>query len=467
METKNQPNHQSEANLRTIDSTTFMRDVTGGTKHIQSLKTKYLPKYNREEDSDYNDRLDNSELLPSTLEASKSITGKLLLKETVLEDTQDVFNVENIDNAGTTLKGFEHKLTNDAIVDGMSLILVDYPVVEGVVTKTDKQRINANPYFVLVNSPQILNFRTSNVNNETKLTQVTIQLDEVTPDGDFADTVTTKYKVYRNTNNIITVDIWTKTEDGVAKDNPEPILIRGVTDIPLVPFYANKKGTMEATSILREMAELNISWYRLNSALKRTIERCCDPTPVLKGQLPLDENGERKQLSVGSSQLLSIAETSEFSWVGADAAIIQPAKDEIKDIEDRMAKIATELLNGSSDITATEANISNTDTEAKLSTVATNRENALNKAYGFYCQFAGVEPTGKLVVNRDFTSLEMSPQQVENLRKDMLAGVITKETYIKERQKGGELLSIEDIEKEITMAEESLSLDTEPTFKDV
>jgi len=463
MANSNSPAFKSAAYNANVTKTTFMRDVTKGTKHVNSLREKYLPKYNREEKEDYDDRLLYSELLPSTQEAVKSITGKLLLKPTNAEDIQEAFDLTNVDNAGTSLEAFEHKLTNEAITDGMNFILVDYPVVQGVVTAADKARVNAKPYFIIIKSTQLLNFRTEIINNQTKLSQVTIQMSSLVPDGDFGEKEEVSYKVYKNVGGVVTIDTWGDNNGEVTKSN-ETITITGVNDIPLVPFYTNKKGFFEAESILQEMAVLNISWYNLNSALKRSLIRCCDPTPVLKGSIPSDENGNDADLSVGSSQLFVIDEESSFEWVGADGSIIQPTKDEIKDIETRMSKIATELLNSDAEMTATEANISNTDTQAKLTTIASNRENALNKAYEFYCQFASIEPKGKLVVNRDFSSTKLTPQEVENLRQDYLNGIITKETYIKERQQGGELLSIDDILAEITKAEDELTLDNQENF---
>ena len=97
MEAKNSPSFQSEANKRAVTNTTFMRDLVEGTKHVQSKGETYLHKFNMEDDRDYKDRLKNSEVIPSTAEAIKSITGKLLLQDTKGEDTHDNFNFSNID----------------------------------------------------------------------------------------------------------------------------------------------------------------------------------------------------------------------------------------------------------------------------------------------------------------------------------------------------------------------------------
>lgn len=452
MEAKNTPTIQNEANKKAVTNSTFMRDLVDGTMQVQSKAEAYLHKYNMEDSTDYQDRLKNSEVLPATAEAIKSITGKLLLKDTTLEDINELFDINNIDNAGTSFSSFEHKLTNDSLTDGLSFILVDYPSVTGVQTVAQKQALNAKPFYSIINSTQILNFRTEIINNETKLSQITIKTTSLEPDGDFGEKAVDKYLVYKNQNGIVTVDKWGENNGEVTKLQ-DTISITGVKEIPLVPFYTGKTGYLEGKSPLFEMGVLNYKWYRVNSALSRTLERGCDATPVIKGQAPLDDNGEKQELSVGSSQMLLLDEDSSFEWVGIDSSIIAPVENNIKSIEDRMAGIATQVLNSDTEQTATEVKVNNTDTQAKLGTFKANRENALNKAYELWCMFAGVPITGMFKCNEDFSDTKALPAQSEQLLKDHLAGIITKETYIKERQLGGNLTSIEDIDKEIKDAE--------------
>ena len=451
----NSPDWRDPDNLEMGIQSTIMRDVTMGTLHIQSKGETYLPKYFQESKSDYNARLKNSELIPATAEAITTMVGKILSKPTQLNEIdEEKFYIENIDNTGTTFESFEADSLRKALRDGMGFVLVDFPAVEGR-SRAQERADNIKPYFKYIKNTQVLNKRSKIVNGVTVLEQVTIEDMKTVEDGDFGTRDVTQYRVYRLRESIVSVEVYEETEEGVVSVEEERAL-KGVKEIPLVPLYTNQTGFMVATPLLAEMAQINLSVYRMNSGLKRTIYNVGDPTNVIYGDAPRDDQGNPLPIVVGSSNMLQLDRDAKYEIVGISPEIIAPTKEEIESMKKDMAKIATEMINTEADRTATEVSKDDANQKSKLKQIAINLENCWNKCKEFYYGFLGEMDEGEIIVNRDFNSTAMSAEDRRELRADWQAGVITHKTYIEELQKGELLTTVEDVEAEIAEAENEM-----------
>ena len=157
----NSPEWQDSDNTNAIKQQTIMDDVTGGTLNIQAKQKTYLPEYYQESATDYKARLLNSELLPTTDEAIKSITGKLLSKPTQLNDVDlKIFDITNIDGMGTSFKAFESQTLAKTNKYGLTFNLIDFTAIGGR-TKAQENADNMKPYFKTILPSQIINKRTS------------------------------------------------------------------------------------------------------------------------------------------------------------------------------------------------------------------------------------------------------------------------------------------------------------------
>ena len=451
----NSPEWRDTDNLSTSKQTKIMYDVTKGTLHIQSQKEKYLPRYYQESNVDYDARVANSELLPATTEAIQTVVGKVLSKPTVFNDVSDSFDKDNIDGMGADFESFEADALNRGVRDGMDFILVDFEATEG---RTRQQEVSDNlkPYYKIILSTQVLNKRTEIVNGKTVLTQVTIYESIQEPDGEFGMTDVDQYRVFKKEDGNVTVRLYRKeTGKGITLVEGSERTI-STTEIPLVPLYTNKTGYFVAEPLFQEMAQINLSVYRMNSGLKRTITNVGDPTHVIYGQAPSDEQGNPLPIVVGSSNMLNLGSDDKYEIVGVNPESIQPTKDEIATMKEDMANIATEITSTDADRTATEINKDDANQKSKLTKIAIGLENCWNTCKDFYFEYLGEVDNGTIKVNRDFNNVMMTPDEIKELRADYLAGIITKETYIEERQKGETLTTIDDIEAEISQAENDL-----------
>jgi hypothetical protein len=455
MSDKNSPSWQDADNIKAIKQETIMNDVTGGTLNIQSKSTTYLPKYEMESDTDYQSRLKNSELLPTTAESIKAVTGKLLSKPTQLNDidTENNFFIENIDGTGTSFSSFEHQAIHDTEKYGVTFNLVDFASL-GERTRQQEKTDDVKPYFKTIQASQVLNKRTSLINGKIVLTQVTIKESITKDDGEFGTESVDQYRVYRLEGGVVTVTLWEDGKDGEKIIEAErPLDMNGLAMIPLIPIYSGEHGYMTGVSPFAEMAQLNLSVYRMNSGLKRTIYNVGDPTHVIKGQTPTDDNGQPLPIVVGSSNMLNIDSDGEYSIVGMSPESIQPTKDEIETMKQDMAKIAVSITATDTQKTAKEVGIDNANQTSKLMQTAISAENCWNVSKEIYYAFLGVPNEGEIVVNKDFSGTKLTPEEVKVLQTDLQLDNITKETYLKEMQKGEWYTTIDDVEAEALQAE--------------
>jgi len=461
MDDTNTPEWQDNDNITAIKQQTIMDDVTGGTLNIQSKGKTYLPEYFDESSTDYTSRIKNSELLPTTSEAIKSITGKLLSKPTQFNDidTDNVFDITNIDGMGSTFKAFESQALFKTNKYGMTLNLIDFESV-GSRTKAQENADNIKPYYKTILASQIINKRTSLINSRMVLSQVTIKESITESDGDFGTKEVEQYRVYKlemlddNQVSGVSVTIWQKTTNGIAiTEEPRMLDIGNMKEITLVPMYSGDHGYLNAIPPFAEMAQINLSVYRMNSGLKRTITNVGDPTHVIKSDNPpMDEQGNPKPIVVGSSNMIVIGTDDDYKIVGMSPDSIQPTKDEIQTMKNDMAKISADMESTEADKTATEVNINDSNSKSKLMQIALSDENCWNKSYEFYCAYLGEAVVGEIVVNKDFSSSKLTPEEFKALQEAKQMGDISHLTLLKEAQKGEWLTTIDDIEVEVEVA---------------
>ena len=96
----------SEDSARGSDKLAKVRTLRGGVEAMRAAGEKYLPKEERETDTDYDDRKSRSWLLPSLDKAVENVADQIFAKEVQLdEDVPDVIaDLEvNITNDGRNL----------------------------------------------------------------------------------------------------------------------------------------------------------------------------------------------------------------------------------------------------------------------------------------------------------------------------------------------------------------------------
>ena len=139
-----------------------------------------------------------------------------------------------------------------------------------------------------------------------------------------------------------------------------------------------------------------------------------------------------------------------FEWVSLKAENTEAISNRIKDYEEAMLDIAITFASSSQVKTATQVETESTEDKGKLSNIAQIVEDGLNQALRLIEMFnESYKLTDEqiVIINRDFDSARLAPEQIAQLKDLYVNEVISWETFITLLEKG-EVLTIEDKEKE-------------------
>ena len=223
---------------------------------------RWLPQGSLEHPKDYERRLHLSVLNPGFSQTVKTFVGKPFSSPIVLsDDMPDSIKswCEDIDCCGNNLDVFARNVFRDAIVHGISYIMVDYPKADNIQTRADELNQGVRPYWVHIKAQQMLGWQSEKVSNRERLTRVRI-LEQVTLPSDGWDDDNAvqqvrvlypdRYELYREHD-----DQWSLFETG----------INTLGEIPIVPVYANQIGFMQGSPPLEDLAFINLAHWRSTS----------------------------------------------------------------------------------------------------------------------------------------------------------------------------------------------------------
>lgn len=388
------------------DALALMRALKGGKETMKP----HLAKWERESDKGYLDRQKNATLFNQTKKTIKTANGLIFRKDiSVDEEINPLFleKMDDIDDADTNLNEFSKDLSESALWDGLSLILVDLPQYKGEVANLAQQRaLGLVPYFTKYDYSQVLNRRIEN----GKLVQITLAETVTEYKGAFQEETVQQErvlyigggKIYRDN---VVVHEWKNS----------------LSYIPIVPIYTNKESFFDATPRYLDLAELNVEHYNFKSQLKKTLFIASNPIPLVWG---LPENAKTVTVGVDNAITFDRMDEGDFQWREFSGKSVDKLQEEIKKIEERMLTIGISLLT-EKEQTAREATITAVGETSDLASIASSLEKGLNIAYSYWCDLMGVVTTGKITVNKDFTGATLSPDEARMYLEMYQAGTIT------------------------------------------
>ena len=353
-----------------------------------------LIKWERETDDGYKSRQANSVLYNVVEKTINTAKGMLFRKPLNWSDDLNTLFVqiasEDVDRNSTSLSEFAKDATVNALWDGISFILVDFPKIEnGEAIVSFQQQLDSKltPYFSHVKQSQILNRRMSG----DRLTQITIDENIIEEDGEFGEKTVNQQRVLF----IGGGKIYRENEVYYQWKN-------NLDYIPIIPVYINKTGFLQGTPKFLPLARLNLKHYNFSSQLDKSLFVAANPIPVIHGRVNEEQDGK---VTIGVDTALNFADKDSggFEWVEFAGTSIDKLQEEIKNVENRMSSSGLAFLTSDNkDRTATEAAIVSTSETSDLSAIATSIQWAINQAYRVWCEMMNQQPTGEITGNRDF-----------------------------------------------------------------
>ena len=414
-------------------------DLLAGTRRIQEKAQDrgYLRRWDGEDPKVYTIRTTCETVFEGMGRVLSACTGMLFAKPPALEwnasETAMVEQWQNLDGKGTAGPVFAKRFADQALRDGIGLILVDHtPAPEGVVvTQENEQRLGLRPTWAMYQRKQAISWVTAVVNNATTLVQVVLAETATVRDGRYGVKAVKRYRVlalgaFVDKNKQPTGEsgaaweLWEETTEtgaggfkrvggGVFRNRkgapldhlPLRIAYAGRTDAPLC-----------ATLPLLGVAWANLAHWQISTDLRFAEMVAAYAQPVTTGAfLPDPLTGLPGKLGLGPLRAVCLVEGGSFEWKAPPVEAFASLERAITTKERQIGSMGLSFM--VSDTRAAEtAQAKMLDSTAENSTLATAEqgiEDALNGALEDHAWYLGIEKAGAPVVtlNKDFGATVM------------------------------------------------------------
>lgn len=456
-----------------VEKQELVTTLYGGTLAMREAGTDYLPQEPGEEDINYKNRLARSVLFPAYKQAVKANTGKLYTKEVVVHAATKEMSkfLESVDEQENDLTEFAKLATDNAINNGCSYILIDYPVMSTSATRADEQAAGGRPYWVNIKQTQVL--EASPIKRAGKnvlgvfryVEQVPFRSDPFTVkyieqikqfdfDDDEGFVQYTTYQKDKKNN-------WVVVDTGKLIFNNKPF-----TEIPIVAINVEPVGFYVGQPVFYDLAEENKQHWQMASDYNNIVHNSQVPMVIATGvgSSVNPETGNASDpfiISPNTVAEYSSKDTKVF-WleVTGDAAAV--GEKSLSSSLRRMSVMSLQLMvNVDTNATATASMIDAKESLSVLQSIGKAVEQALDKAINFTYKYNGIEnETTTVEINTDDAVIFGDANDGTTLLSMVEIGLLTKETGLEEFKRRGILSPKLDVQKEAAAA--TLALPVEP-----
>jgi len=417
----------------------LIHDLLGGTRAMRAAGERWLPREPKESLEAYRIRLACTVLFNGLGRAVQTLSGKPFAKPAGLSDDADPrirALCADVDMGGRDLTTFARDVLRAALTDGLTHILVDYPQTgDGVETLHDERTRGVRPYLVHVPAADLIGWRAT---GGGRLERVRIRETIVERDGAWGEKAVPQIRVLEPGR----WGLW-RRPDG-PDDLPWRRVAGGETslaDIPLVTIYAGRTGFLTARPPLLDLAWLNMAHWQSSSDQRHILHVARVPI-LFARNLKVGEDG----VEIGPNRLiLGEGDGADLRFVEHSGAAIAAGRQDLADLEDRMAVMGLDLLVGrSGNVTATERAIDAARADSALSGLVRETEDGLSRALGLAARWMDLDPpaAGRVSLDPDIGLDPREAQEVDLLLKARLAGEIDRATFLAEIRRRGILADL-------------------------
>ncbi|MGF6212340.1 DUF4055 domain-containing protein [Comamonas sp. 4034] len=432
---------------RMVEDWAVIDALLGGTPAMRKAK-KYLPQQPREDDADYQYRLSTSTLFPAfertlAVMAGKPFSKEITVGKNVPVQVQDY--LPNIDDNGASLHSFASKVFRELVSHGFGGVLVDFTKTDGENrTQADEKAMGARPYWVQYKHNQILGVRYKKGQNGLELVMVRLLEISDEEDGDYGSQQVKRVRVLRPGS----WEVHKETSSGWEIEST------GTTTLSYIPFallVAGQIGPTEGRPPLKDLAYLNVKHWQQQSDQDDSVRFARKRLLVFTG---VDE-GELQTPSAGAAYALRFGDKdAKAEVIQGSAESVTVGRTELEALEDQMIQTGAELLVAKpGQRTATEASNDAEANKSSLQSLTEDFEDVLDRCLQFTADWIGAGEGGSVSLFKDFGAATLSDASAQLIVAMVQAGLISKETGLKELQRRGVLAPDLDVKLELSSVE--------------
>jgi len=451
------PSIPSKQYLEMLPKWDKINTLIEGTEAMRASGPKYLPKYPLETDEGYNARLESAVLYNFIELTLNSMTGKpfsdLIDLSKVSEDLKPY--LDNVDLQGNHLLVFIRNWLKDSLAKGFSHCYVDFPRVDKENrTLADDREEGVRPYLVAIKPEDIIFGHSDIENGEEKLKMIRIRSVETTLNG-FDLTTVEQIKV-------ITpglVQIYHEIKDDKNKKprwEKKEEYTYDLDFIPLVTFYSERTAFMLSKPPLLDLADLNIRHWQSTADQQSILTVTRFPILAGSGVTP-----DEAKLAIGpKTYLITSDPQGRFYYVEHTGKAIEAGRQELLDLEERMANYSAEFLKKRVGRTsATAKAIDTAESFSVLQDITYRFEDAVAQALYYMALWISKQDGGTVQLNKDFGPDVSDKQDLDAILEARKNGDLSRENFLNQLKRRGILEQDFNIEEnEEDLEEESVSL---------
>lgn len=407
----------------------LLNTLMAGTSAMKEAGEEFLPKEPEESEKAYQCRIERSYLLNVFRRTVMYLGGQVFSRPMILQDDNppEVFELaENIDRQNNNIDVFCKRVFEQALVDGISCILVDYPSAPTDLTKGEEKKLGVRPYWIHVPISSIVGWKVDIQEGKTSLTQIRIKEQVEKPKGKFGVEMVTRIRVI----NLGSYEIYEDSSGGHEKSWKliESNTTTFTDEIPLAIFRPGDFITaMTARPPLEDLGFLNLAHWQSNSDQVTILHFA--RVPLLFGKLLADDP---TKIAIGPNRMIhSMREESSLNYVEHSGSAIGSGREQLDDIESRMALYGLQLLIPKTGrVTATEKALSSGESDCTLKTWALMFKDCVEQALVYTSKWLKTDKVGSVVCNTEYRLLQVADADV--LIKAKVAGILPRMTILQE-----------------------------------
>lgn len=413
--------------------------LLAGTEAMRAAGEEYLPKHQEESDGAYRERLSTSlllNMLQMTLDSwvSRPFAECVKVNDDVPEQLSSL--LDDVDLQGNDINVFARHWFRDGTAKGFSHVLVEYPrpqpAADGQArTLADDRAEKLRPYCVQI-PPENLIFASSEiVEGVERVTHVRIREESVRISG-FAEVVDITIREIEPGK----VTIWEQVPD---KRTKKPVWkVRESYDydldfIPLVTFYADRQGLMQAKPPLADLADLNVAHWQSRSDQTNILKVTRFPILAASGVVDTDN------LVIGPNHWLGSPDPSgRFYYVEHSGRAIAAGRQDLLDLQELMAEYgATFLKKRPGGATATARALDTAEITSPLQDMAIRFQSSLDQMLAYMGAWEKLPPEqcGTLEIKTDIGLSRDESDELVALQGARTLRDISRKSYLTELQR--------------------------------
>lgn len=442
--------------------------ILGGLHHVRRGKTKYLPKYEDESESEYCRRLESTAWRPEFEDGVRNLSAKPFQKDVTVKDTasQKIKDfAEDVDGCGNNLTRFAKDTFDGALSYGVEGILVDYPTMAAEITLADEKAAGARPYWVHLCAKNVIALFTENVGGQERIKHLRYRECYTEQDG-YGEREIERIRVFEPGK----FEVWESRPvtptPGAATTNKTALVkvSEGVISLGVVPaafFFTGKRtGNYQVKPPLDPLADMQIELYQALSRKNEVLTFAGTPMLKVLGVSGDALDSETKEdgtkgvkASMGPKRVWIIppgvdGNQGDVDFIQPAAANITEIRQDIEATIENMRRLAMQpITDKSGNPTATGQAIDQAKAHSTLQSWALGLKDALEVAFKYTAQWMQLNEEPEVQVFTDFGVDATGVEEASVLLNMTSAGYLSAPTLRAELQRR-DILSAEFDETE-------------------